>query len=198
MKSIALYSASLFLAATLVAAQDPVGPLTTNNAQSACVQYGDCESSLRCITRMQLPKFVRAKTSFAPLLGTSLPAGNTAATATQLSPVTPPASSVRTIAPTDASGSSASISALASQGAGAAYSSLLANGQGGGNGVGDTSIRLTAPVSAVSSSQTAGSTGGGQPAGNAAGPSNTVGSFQWLPVTVAAFFACVGGAAVLL
>lgn len=47
MKLIALYCASLFLAATLVAAQDPIGPLTTNNAQSACVQYGDCESSRR-------------------------------------------------------------------------------------------------------------------------------------------------------
>ncbi|CAO1615768.1 unnamed protein product [Sympodiomycopsis kandeliae] len=103
----------------------PIGPLTTNNAQSACVEYGDC---------------------------TALPAGATAVTRTQYSPVTPPPSTVRTAAPTDAAGSAQSISALASQGAGQAYSSRLANGEGSGNPVGDTNISLTAPVSAVSSS----------------------------------------------
>lgn len=48
------FAASILALAALASAQstdpNPVGPLSTNNAQSACVQYGDCKYHSPCMS----------------------------------------------------------------------------------------------------------------------------------------------------
>ncbi|PWN98564.1 hypothetical protein FA09DRAFT_338417 [Tilletiopsis washingtonensis] len=96
-------SSSLLLAALVVVAGSasaqnsdtaPFGPLTTNNGQSACVQFGDCTAG-----------------------------GNPATTQTFASAITSPASSQAVAAPTNALQSSNAISLLAASGASAAFAS---------------------------------------------------------------------------
>ncbi|KDN53071.1 hypothetical protein K437DRAFT_253394 [Tilletiaria anomala UBC 951] len=144
-------------------------PLTTNNAQSACVQYGDCTTA----------------------------AGATQ-TISQLSPVTPPASSLLTIPiPTDAAQVPAYEASLASAGALSAYSSRIAGGMNT-NAAGSTVLPGTvasagqAPSSALSAqiSQNSGK--------NAAGPAVSA-NWKMLALSPAiALVAAAAGAAYLL
>ncbi|UZJ53925.1 hypothetical protein CBS101457_003245 [Exobasidium rhododendri] len=119
--------------ASSVVAQGVVGPITTNNGVSACIQFGSCTTS-----------------------------GEFATTETQQAPISSQASSVNVAAPTNSAESAAYISNLAATGGAAAYSSRVANGQGaGGAADGITSVALTGTVIAGTSPAAASSTSRG-------------------------------------
>ncbi|PWN22737.1 hypothetical protein BCV69DRAFT_275660 [Microstroma glucosiphilum] len=94
----------LMMAGPVQAQSDaPIGPLTTNNAQSACVEYGDC---------------------------TALPAGATATSLTQLGPVSSAATdSPVYAAPSNSAETDASLSVQAVSGGSAAYSATATGSQ---------------------------------------------------------------------
>ncbi|CAO1618813.1 unnamed protein product [Jaminaea pallidilutea] len=156
--------------ALLVDAQSsaPVGPLSTNNAQSACVQYGDC---------------------------TALPPSNTYQTASQYGPITPPASSQATAAPTNEAETLASLSDLASEGAASVYATRSNNQQPASSNVGTAPLTGTILASDTTSVATADPT---SDPNNAAfqGRSNFLGAAAaagWvgMPLVAAAFGAAI-------
>lgn len=168
----AVMYAGVFVAGQASDGAGVVGPISTNNGQSACVEFGSCTDG-----------------------------GNYQTTETQKAAITPPASSVAYAPPTNSAESAASASELARTGGVAAFSSRVANGQGSGSAPnGATSSVDTAqviagspPASVASATQTA-SLGNG--AVGLAGPSQSTVAYVWTVMAMLVGIAA-GGAVVL-